>query len=148
MNHPFLPSWPWLFLSIEFLPDNLFSSNLGKSIVRFSFCENNIMELPSSMSRLNPECFIEGNNILTNYYIHVWPSPDLTFLVIQATTILYCLPLPIYCRRAFMCCSSIWTPESTARKPLWTYSKKKWAHTFTHIHTYMCPFCCSRIIFT
>eukprot|EP01035_Chromulina_nebulosa_P028407 gene28407-37499_t len=46
---------------IEFLPDNIFSSNLGKSVVRFSFCENNIMELPSSMCRLNPECVIEGD---------------------------------------------------------------------------------------
>ena len=46
---------------IEYLPDDLFASNLGRSIQRFSVCENNLLELPASMYLLDKECFVEGD---------------------------------------------------------------------------------------
>lgn len=44
---------------IEFLPQFLFSGNLGKSLRLFSCVENNLLELPSSFIFLHPTCFIE-----------------------------------------------------------------------------------------
>lgn len=69
---------------IESLPEDMFDSSLGKSIKLFSCCENNLMELPSSLSLIDsdglvdadynplvsppPELLSEGLKVLQNYF--------------------------------------------------------------------------------
>lgn len=47
--------------NIEILPDDMFSESLGMSCKVFSFCENNLLEVPSSLHRLDPEAHIEAD---------------------------------------------------------------------------------------
>lgn len=46
---------------IEILPEEIFAGNLGASIKIFSCCENNMMELPWSLTRINPEALLEAD---------------------------------------------------------------------------------------
>lgn len=46
---------------IEILPNDIFNSNLGKSIQIFSCCENNLMELPWSITKLHPDTLLEAD---------------------------------------------------------------------------------------
>jgi len=44
---------------IEVLPDELFLDELGKTVKHLSCCENNLFELPWSLSKVDAECFID-----------------------------------------------------------------------------------------
>jgi Leucine-rich repeat (LRR) protein len=45
--------------NIEALPNNMFAGPLGANIKKFSCCENNLLELPSSLALIDTEAFIE-----------------------------------------------------------------------------------------
>ena len=44
---------------IEQLPSDLFLGELGKTVKHLSCCENNLFELPWSLCKVDPECFID-----------------------------------------------------------------------------------------
>lgn len=46
---------------IERLSDDIFEFNLGKSLMTFSCCENNMMEFPNSLRFLNPQGILDGD---------------------------------------------------------------------------------------
>lgn len=46
---------------IELLPGDIFADNLGRSIKIFSCCENNMMELPWSLTRIDVEALLEAD---------------------------------------------------------------------------------------
>ncbi len=46
---------------LEKINDDLFSDNLGKSIKYFSCVENNLLELPESLSFIHPQCSMEAD---------------------------------------------------------------------------------------
>lgn len=46
---------------MQSLPDDLFSHALGRNLKKFSVCENNLLELPSSMEKLDPETTLEAD---------------------------------------------------------------------------------------
>mmetsp|Transcript_11220 Transcript_11220/g.15459 ORF Transcript_11220/g.15459 Transcript_11220/m.15459 type:complete len:1381 (+) Transcript_11220:57-4199(+) len=46
---------------IEWLPDGLFASQLGRSLRRLSLCENNLLQLPGSTHLLAADCFLEAD---------------------------------------------------------------------------------------
>ena len=46
---------------IEALPDDLFSAELGASVKMFSVCENNLLNLPSTIYNIDPECLLEAD---------------------------------------------------------------------------------------
>jgi hypothetical protein len=46
---------------VEQLPHDMFGGALGQAVKIFSCCENNIMELPSSLVRMHPEGLLEGD---------------------------------------------------------------------------------------
>ena len=47
--------------SIELLSEEIFSERLGLTIKRFSVCENNLLELPTSLCKIDPEALLEGD---------------------------------------------------------------------------------------
>ena len=43
------------------LPEDMFSFELGRSVMSFSCCENNLLELPSSLYKIDVKCLLEAD---------------------------------------------------------------------------------------
>ena len=46
---------------LEFLPDDMFTGNLGETCKLFSVCENNLLQLPESLPSLDHETLVEAD---------------------------------------------------------------------------------------
>lgn len=65
---------------IEYFSEDIFDFELGQSVKVFSFCENNVMELPSSVQNIDVNCLFEAD-----YNPLISPPP---FLISEGLTVL------------------------------------------------------------